>query len=206
VFGATGALLTLTLADPTAGAGVDFCRKTSEAARNSCRAGARSDFELALGKCDNLTDPVERRACEQEADAELKRALETCDVQFGVRQAICTRLGGASYDPLIDPKNFVNKIDNPYFPLKPGTTFTYSSQTEAGVERNVFSVTHNTRVILGVACVGRLSHRRLRDRNSASFGVAKAGKQALERASARSNTASACTEPFLHRDHFAFAT
>ena len=27
-----------------------------------------------------------------------------------------------------------------------------------------------------------------------------------ERASARSNTASACTEPFLHRDHFAFAT
>jgi len=48
----------------------------------------------------------------------------------------------------------------------------------AFVERSRIKCTGHRRDALGV---GRLSRRRLCDRNSASFGVAKAGKQALKR-------------------------
>jgi len=49
-----------------------------------------------------------------------------------------------------DPSNFVKKIDNPYFPLKPGTTFIYRGETEGTPTRDVTIVTHQTKEILGV--------------------------------------------------------
>ena len=49
-----------------------------------------------------------------------------------------------------DPSNFVKKIDNPYFPLKPGTTFISRGETEGTPTRNVMTVTHKTKAILGV--------------------------------------------------------
>ena len=49
-----------------------------------------------------------------------------------------------------DPNNFVKKIDNPYFPLKPGTTFIYRGETEGTPTRDVTIVTHQTKEILGV--------------------------------------------------------
>ncbi|MFQ6045198.1 MAG: hypothetical protein ACE5PT_02415 [Gemmatimonadales bacterium] len=42
------------------------------------------------------------------------------------------------------------KVDNPYFPLTPGTTFTY--QTTDGSERVEVSVTDETRDVMGVTC------------------------------------------------------
>ena len=51
----------------------------------------------------------------------------------------------------IDPANFVRGIDNPFFPLKPGTTFIYHS--EDGAEVVETAVTYETIDILGVACV-----------------------------------------------------
>jgi hypothetical protein len=54
---------------------------------------------------------------------------------------------------VIDPATPVARIDNPYFPLQPGTTFIYEGQMPDGFERDEFAVTHNTRVILGVTCV-----------------------------------------------------
>ncbi len=59
----------------------------------------------------------------------------------------------APYNPVIDPANFTTKIDNPYFPLKPGATYTYTGVTDAGEELNTVEVTHSTRVIMGVTCV-----------------------------------------------------
>ena len=59
----------------------------------------------------------------------------------------------AVYAPAIDPANFVTTIDNPYFPLQPGTTFVYEGRTEKGNEHNAVYVTYETRVILGVTCV-----------------------------------------------------
>ncbi len=133
--------------------GVDFCRLTSQHAAASCRAGVRSDYLLALGKCDNLRDPAERRACRQQAWADQKDGMETCEDQYDARQAACKRLGGAPYDPVIDPENFVGTINNPYLPLKPGTTFIYEGPTPTGPEHRELIVTRNTRDILGVRCV-----------------------------------------------------
>src|SRR5262245_62780662 len=51
----------------------------------------------------------------------------------------------------IDPANFVDEIDNPFFPLQPGTTFTY--QSTDGSEVDFVTVTDQTKTILGVTCV-----------------------------------------------------
>jgi hypothetical protein len=94
-----------------------------------------------------------RPQCQSQASTDLNDAQQTCQEQNDVRLAACDRLGGAPYDPVIDPSNFVTRIDNPYFPLTPGTTFVYEGQTAEGFEHDEFAVTHNTRVILGVTCV-----------------------------------------------------
>jgi hypothetical protein len=52
----------------------------------------------------------------------------------------------------IDPDNFVSQVDNPYFPLEPGTTLIYRGETEGVPTRNETYVTYDTKVILGVTC------------------------------------------------------
>src|SRR5215216_5820949 len=54
-----------------------------------------------------------------------------------------------SYTPHIDPAEFTTKVDNEYFPMKPGTTFIY----EGKGERDEMSVTHDTKEVMGVECV-----------------------------------------------------
>jgi hypothetical protein len=49
-----------------------------------------------------------------------------------------------------DPANFVRGIDNRYFPISPGTVFTYRGVSKSGQESNTVEVTHNTKTILGV--------------------------------------------------------
>jgi hypothetical protein len=57
-----------------------------------------------------------------------------------------------SYSPAIDPANFVSRIDNPYFPLRPGTAFHYVGVAEDGTTRQIDNevVTHGTKTIMGV--------------------------------------------------------
>jgi hypothetical protein len=62
-------------------------------------------------------------------------------------------MGPQPYDPVIDPSNFVDKIDNPYFPLVPGTVFIYEGQSTGGLVHTEFFVTHKTVQILGVTTV-----------------------------------------------------
>jgi hypothetical protein len=59
----------------------------------------------------------------------------------------------ASYSPSINPSDFTTTIDNRYFPLKPGTTFVSRRKTKNATERDVMSVTHATKQIMGVKCV-----------------------------------------------------
>ena len=131
----------------------NFCKLTSQAALRSCQVGANSDFWLAQGKCVNVSASAERQACKQQARADLKDALDLCNAEYSVRQDSCQRLGGQPYDPVIDPTNFVDKIDNPYFPLIPGTVFIYEGQTQDGLVHTEFAVTHQTKQILGVTTV-----------------------------------------------------
>jgi hypothetical protein len=54
-----------------------------------------------------------------------------------------------AYAPHIKPADFTTKLDNEYFPLKPGTTFVY----EGGAERGEMTVTYDTKKVMGVECV-----------------------------------------------------
>src|SRR5919112_6299475 len=54
-----------------------------------------------------------------------------------------------AYAPHINPAEFTTKVDNEYFPLKPGTTFVY----EGGKEHSEMSVTSETKKVMGVECV-----------------------------------------------------
>ena len=50
-----------------------------------------------------------------------------------------------------DPDNFAgDPIDNPFFPLEPGTTFIYRGESEGAPTRDVMNVTSETKEILGV--------------------------------------------------------
>ena len=151
---AAGAVLALCPVNGAAAPGrTDACQRTADAVERSCQAGAQSDYQLALAKCENIVNQAKRKVCQEQAAADLNEALQTCSDQHAARVAACSRLGPAPYDPVIKRSDFVATIDNPYFPLRPGTTFIYEGQTAAGLEHSEFAVTHNTRVILGVTCI-----------------------------------------------------
>ena len=57
------------------------------------------------------------------------------------------------YAPHIDPADFSTKIDNRYFPLKPGTTFVYEGKFQGAAERDEMAVTHDTKRVMGVECL-----------------------------------------------------
>ena len=59
----------------------------------------------------------------------------------------------AAYSPVIDPANFVARVDNPYFPLVPGTVFHYEGTKDGQPQNNDVTVTTETKTILGVPCV-----------------------------------------------------
>jgi hypothetical protein len=65
----------------------------------------------------------------------------------------CSNKAEETYNPTIDPANFVATIDNQYLPLTLGTTFIYHGQTEEGTESNEVYVSHQTKQILGVTCI-----------------------------------------------------
>jgi hypothetical protein len=58
--------------------------------------------------------------------------------------------GKNPYDPKVDPANFVGTIDNPYFPLVPGTRWVYEGDTDEGHERVETEVMYETKQILGI--------------------------------------------------------
>jgi hypothetical protein len=129
-----------------------LCTGTSQDILRSCRSGVSHEYWLTVAKCDNLPS-TESKFCGMQAKTSRKAGNDECKAQFDVRQKICKDMGQGMYNPVINFSNFVNKIDNQYFLLAPGTTFIYEGTTEKGNERDEVKVTHNTKVILGVTCV-----------------------------------------------------
>jgi hypothetical protein len=68
------------------------------------------------------------------------------------------------------PSQFVTRVENPWFPLRPGSVWVYRGIRDGAPSRDVVTVTHATRVIAGVRCVAvgdRLYLRgRLRERTT----------------------------------------
>jgi hypothetical protein len=52
-----------------------------------------------------------------------------------------------------DPDNFVRVVDNPLFPLRPGTRFVYEGEEDGETETNVTIVTYDRKNILGVSAI-----------------------------------------------------
>lgn len=59
---------------------------------------------------------------------------------------------GSSYQPVIHPADFTANVDNPLFPLKPGTTLVYSGTKDGKAAVDIFAATSQTAVIDGVTC------------------------------------------------------
>ena len=67
----------------------------------------------------------------------------------------CVALGlsPADYHPKLDPANFGAAVDNPHYPLAPGTTYVFQERAPGETSVNEISVTHETKTVLGVPCV-----------------------------------------------------
>ncbi len=131
------------------------CSKTADAAFKACQHEVRDDYWIAIGNCNNLSDPDARAECEQEAKDALSEGKGECGEQKDARLELCQVLGEAPYDPEIDPAMFVDPADigngvaaNPYFPLIRGRIWIYENDTETVT----VTVTDETREILGVTC------------------------------------------------------
>lgn len=70
--------------------------------------------------------------------------------------------------PIPPASSFTTRIDNPWFPLRPGSRYVYTGVKDGEPSRDVVTVTHETKTIEGVSCVvvhdrlfrrGRLSER-----------------------------------------------
>src|SRR5258705_9240097 len=85
-----------------------------------------------------------------------RRLLAGCVTAAVLVVAIAAMWGPAagattpSSAPIFDPTNFVTVIDNTYFPLPVGRTLVYSGIKDGQTQRDVVTVTNQTKVILGV--------------------------------------------------------
>jgi hypothetical protein len=59
-------------------------------------------------------------------------------------------LGASDTAVAIDPNDFVGRVDNPWFPLKPGTTYRSEGTKEGHRAVDVFTVTGDTKKVMGV--------------------------------------------------------
>ena len=80
----------------------------------------------------------------------------TCILRFALFPAIvlsvagCVKRDTEQYAYTMVPEEFVSEVAHKYFTLKPGTTFTYSQNTEEGTERNEIVVTNEQKEVMGV--------------------------------------------------------
>jgi hypothetical protein len=103
-----------------------------------------------------LVEKTYRLGREQQVDMEgAMNVIATAVVAalaLGTRPSPPPWLLHGAYTPSIEPANFVSKIDNRYFPLKPGTAFHYKGYSGDTPQTDDMVVTHQTQEILGIKC------------------------------------------------------
>jgi len=63
---------------------------------------------------------------------------------------LASAMGAQASRHAIDPGDFVAHVTNPWFPLKPGTVYTYRGIKDGKPARDVFTVTGQTKIVAGV--------------------------------------------------------
>ena len=126
---------------------------TAHALREAGLREARADYWINLSNCFNTADLEERWECFLEAKEELFESIGLAWDQYWARMDLVAFLGEDPYDPEIEPGDFVDGVDNPYFPLVVGRTLVYEKDAEDGLERIEVTVLDETKEILGVECM-----------------------------------------------------
>ena len=94
----------------------------------------------------------------------MKRVKLTSVLGLGVALLLAAGCGGGSSNPAkhaggLNPADFTTKVDNPWFPLKPGTTYVYKGTDDKGKPtRDVVTVTSRTKLVGGVRSLVVLDH------------------------------------------------
>ena len=92
---------------------------------------------LVLGACaDDRTDSSGATTTEAEGTGGSEPVIDPGD--------------GGKYAPELDPADFVARVDNPYFPLVPGTTWVYEGEDDGDTEHIEVEVLTETRKIQGI--------------------------------------------------------
>jgi hypothetical protein len=71
-------------------------------------------------------------------------------VLVGAALALLAMSSAAAAPPRFVPSDFVDRVDNPWFPLEPGTVLVYRGVRDGQPSRDVVTVTRRTRSIAGV--------------------------------------------------------
>jgi len=84
--------------------------------------------------------------------AVLAAAVTACgDDDGGEPEAVIDPGDGGEYAPVIDSAAFVEAIDNPYLPLKPGARWVYEGVEDGETERIEVVVTDERREVMGIS-------------------------------------------------------
>jgi hypothetical protein len=131
-----------------------YCSTTAAEMYRACGGEGVDDYWTQTAKCTNLSDNNERTACQKDAEAERTAHQELCTGQRDARLAACRLLGERRYDPDLEPAMFESDYTrlshpNPYFPLKIGNQWEYTS----GDEFNVVKILDHTKLIDEIRCI-----------------------------------------------------
>jgi hypothetical protein len=77
-------------------------------------------------------------------------AVALAIVALSITPAAASKGASTTASIEFDPDDFVDEIDNEFFPLEPGTTMFYEGVSDGVPTSDIFEVTHDTKVILGV--------------------------------------------------------
>ncbi len=86
-------------------------------------------------------------------------ALAGCGSSGGTDTSAGPKVPAATVDgltvptPSPDPADFTATVDNAYLPLRPGTVWTYTSTGDEGAQKDVVTVSDQTKVVQGVRTV-----------------------------------------------------
>jgi hypothetical protein len=125
---------------------------------SSSLSEATADYYVALANANNQPTASERAAAKTQAAADYRDARALAKEQRRERRELCDELDEDRYNPTIKAEDFLSVAEtaaqpNPLFPLVPGTTYHFRSEVPEGVETVDFTVTRETRTILGVTAI-----------------------------------------------------
>jgi hypothetical protein len=113
--------------------------------------GAAAAVAASIGACSGPAEPDRAAATSPGSPSPTTSASVATPSPGGPST---TKAGPADTGGLqFDPARFGSGVDNPYFPLRPGTRFTYRGVSDGEPETIVVRVTGQTRTILGIPAV-----------------------------------------------------